>query len=278
MSEAQQIPMGEAPVQKTLINLGDKMVEAIYFNRPEKQVVCFTTQLSCAVGCAFCASPSPEKTTNLTAEEMIAQCEYMLEGNLEENKIILFSFMGEGEPLLNYANVVEAMKRLPFYWPNCRLAVSTSGASPKRIIDLSNEEFSVPLKLQVSMHSLDPVRRKSLMPLAHPVTDVINALKIYRENQPNRLIELNFTLMAGLNDRDEDIDLIRKHLDKSWYLKFGQFNPVNGIDISESPRTQEIPKILSSEGYIVEYHASDGSTIGGACGQTRGEYIRANEN
>jgi len=272
----QAIPMGQASVQKMLIDLLDNTkAEACYFNRPEKQVVCFSTQLSCSVGCTFCASPGPEKTLNLTCEEMLLQCHTMLANNLVKDKVILFSFMGEGEPLLNYNNVVRTMKYLPRYYSNCRLALSTSGAAPKRIVDLSNEEFDVPFKLQVSMHSLDPVIRKEIMPLAHSVEEVVAAMETYRKNQPNRPIELNFALMDGVNDRDEDLELIRKHLDTSWYLKFGQFNPVPGIAFTGSPKIQEFTDALKKDGYTVEYHASDGSKTGAACGQTRGEYTAA---
>ena len=273
----QLIPMGQARVQKVLVDLGDKHAEAIYFNRPEKQVVCFSTQLSCAVGCTFCASPGPEKTVNLTYGEMLHQCHEMLEDNLVEGKVILFSFMGEGEPLLNYSNVVTAMQLLPSYYPNCRLALSTSGAAPKRIVDLSREEFDVPFKLQVSMHSLDSVIRKELMPLASPIEEVIAAMETYRKNQPNRSIELNFALMDGINDRDEDLELIKKYLDTSWYLKFGRFNLVSGVTFTGSNRIQEFVDILTKDGYIVEYHASDGANTGAACGQTRGEYVAAFE-
>lgn len=273
----QYIPIGEAPVQKVLIDLENKKAEACYFNRPEKQVVCFSTQLSCSVGCAFCASPGPEKTLNLTYEEMLHQCHEMLADNLVEDKVILFSLMGEGEPLLNYNNIIKTMHLLPTYYPNCRLSLSTSGASPKRIVDLSREEFDVPFKLQVSMHSLDPVIRKDLMPLARPVEEVIAAMETYRKNQPNRPIELNFALMDGINDRDEDLELIKKYLDTSWYLKFGRFNPVPGVIFTGSNRIQEFVDILTNDGYTVEYHASDGADTGAACGQTRGEYVAAFE-
>ena len=271
----QLIPMGQAPVQKILVDLGNKQAEAIYFNRPEKQVVCFSSQLSCAVGCTFCASPGPEKTVNLTYKEMLHQCHEMLEDNLVEDKVILFSVMGEGEPLLNYDNVIKTMQLLPTYYSNCRLALSTSGAAPKRIVDLSREEFDVPFKLQVSMHSLDPVIRKGLMPLAHSVEEVVAAIETYRKNQPNRPLELNFTLMDGVNDRDEDLELIKKHLDTSWYLKFGQFNPIPGVMFAGSNRTQDFVDSLTNSGYTVEYHASDGSKTAAACGQTRGEYVAA---
>ena len=265
------IPMGEAPVILSLIELTDKKVEACYINRPEKQIVCFSTQLSCAVGCKFCASPGPEKTVNLTWREMIQQCHEMLV-DMDPDKVILFSVMGEGEPLLNYYNVVGAMKRLPLLFPNCRLALSTSGAAPRRIVALANEPFTVPFKLQVSMHSLDPIIRKELMPLAHSVEDVINAMQAYREMTVDRPIEINIALMDGVNDRDEDLDLIKKHLDTSWYLKFGQFNEVPGLPYTGSKRIQEFVDILRGEDYTVEHHASDGSKSGAACGQTRGEY------
>ncbi|KKL06109.1 hypothetical protein LCGC14_2599350, partial [marine sediment metagenome] len=174
-----------------------------------------------------------------------------------------------------YNSVIRTMQLLPTYYPNCRLALSTSGAAPKRIVDLSNEEFEVPFKLQVSMHSLDPVIRKELMPLARPVEEVVAAMETYRKNQPNRPVELNFALMDGVNDRDEDLELIRKYLDTSWYLKFGQFNPVPGMAFTGSPKIQEFTDALKKDGYTVEYHASDGSKTGAACGQTRGEYVAA---
>lgn len=265
------IPMGEAPVQKVLIDLGERKAEAIYFNRPEKQVVCFSTQLSCSVGCTFCASPGPEKTVNLTYKEMLQQCHEMLKDNLIKDKIILFSVMGEGEPLLNYNNVVKTMHCLPMYYPNCRLALSTSGAAPKRIIDLASEYFDVPFKLQVSMHTLDAKTRKVMMPLAHSVEEIIDAMEIYRKHRKENPIEINFTLMNGVNDRDEDLELIKKYLDTSWYLKFGQFNKVPGIAFTASRKTKAFTDSLRADGYTVEYHASDGSKTASACGQTRGE-------
>jgi len=107
--------MGQAPVDKRLIEVSDGVfAEAIFFNRPEKRVVCFSTQLTCSVGCKFCASPGPEKTVNLSADEMMKQIDSMLGENqtAKTDNIILFSFMGEGEPFLNYKNVIEVMHRL----------------------------------------------------------------------------------------------------------------------------------------------------------------------
>jgi 23S rRNA (adenine2503-C2)-methyltransferase len=268
------IPMGQAPVLKRLVDISSAKVEAIYLNRPEKQVVCFTTQLNCPVGCKFCASPSPEAAMNLTTQNMVQQCTEILEENAVPGKVILFSVMGEGEPLLNYHNVVAAMHQLPALYPNCRLALSTSGAAPKRIVDLSEEDFSVPFKLQVSMHILDAEKRKRIMPLVKTPREVIDAMEVYRANKPDGPIELNFTLMDGINDTYNDIEDIKAHLDTGWYIKLGRYNEIPTAPFSGSKRVEWFANELRANGYTVEVHASDGSKDGAACGQTSGLYSR----
>lgn len=70
--------------------------------------------------------------------------------------------------------------------------------------------------------------------------------------------------------------MTKKYLDTSWYLKFGQFNPVPGVLFTGSNKIQKFVDDLTNNGYNVEYHAADGANIG-ACGQTRGEYVAAFE-
>lgn len=266
------IPMGDAFVNKYLIDLpNSKKAEVCYFNRPEKQVVCFSTQLSCSVGCKFCASPGPERTVNLTTEEMLELCDETLSKHCVTDKIILFSIMGEGEPLLNYNNVIDLMHRLPQYYPNCKLALSTSGASTKRILDLADEDFSVPFKLQISMHILDQEQRKIIMPLAESVAAVMAAAAFYRAKQPNNPIELNFTLMKGINDTALDIGYIKEYLDTSWYIKLGRYNHVPNSTYFGSDKVDWFANELREAGFTVEVHASDGSKNASACGQTRGQ-------
>lgn len=270
--EATQIPMGQAPVVKRLVDISAAKVEVIYFNRPEKQMVCFTTQVSCPVGCKFCASPSSDPALNLLPDEMVQQCLEVLEENYIPGKVILFSVMGEGEPLLNYTNVVKAMHQLSILYPNCRLALSTSGVSPKRIVDLSIEEFRVPFKLQVSMHILDAEKRREIMPLVKSPREIVEALEIYRANKPDRPVELNFTLMSGINDTPADIELIKEYIDTSWYIKLGRYNEIPNSPFLGSDRVEWFANELRGNGYTVEIHASDGSKDSSACGQTSGLY------
>ena len=272
-----QIPMGEAQVQKDLIEVfNGNHAEAIYFNRPEKQVVCFSTQLNCAVGCAFCASPDAEKTTvNLTTGEMLNQIYSMMSRHstdAEDGKVVLFSFMGEGEPLLNYKNVLGTMRHLEQHG-NCRISVSTSGVATDRIVDLAREKFSVPFKLQVSIHSMDPDVREWLIPLAKPIDDIAQAIHEYHmiTEFEDRPVELNFALLKGVNDSIADAEEIADTFPNE-HIKISQFNPIIRSKL-ESASDADIGAFvmhLRERGVSVEYHMTDGSNIGAACGQTRG--------
>lgn len=277
ISEATSFPMGEAPVHKDLIPVGnDKFAEAIFFNRPKKRVICFSTQLSCAVGCAFCASPGPEKTTNLTVQQMLQQIVVMMKrySPPEPTNPILFSFMGEGEPLLNYHNVLNLLHMLPDLYRDqtVKLALSTSGPRTDKIEALAREDFGVPFKLQVSIHSVNPEVRQWLIPQAKPLNQIRDAIDYYHRYNSGP-VELNVTLMKGVNDSTEDARQLAEWFGNR-YIKVSQFNPVDNAPFLESSdRYQEFVQELKAFGAMqVEYHATDGSKIGAACGQTRGRY------
>jgi 23S rRNA (adenine2503-C2)-methyltransferase len=266
------IPMGQATVQKDLIELpSGNFAEAIYFDRPEKQVICFSTQLFCAVGCAFCASPGKEKTINLTTGEMLLQIGTMMRRYGRSDKVILFSFMGEGEPLLNYKNVLPLLHKLPEAYPNCRISLSTSGVAPDKIIALANEEFAVPFKLQISVHVCDEETRNWFMPHAKSIPAIKDALLKYHTLCPERSVELNFALIKGVNDSLVDAVNIVNEFPQE-YIKISKFNPLIKSDF-ESPSDEHIQDFvdyLIDRGLTVEYHQTDGSGVGAACGQTRG--------
>ena len=264
------IEMGRATVQKDLIALpSGNSAEAIYFSRPEKQVVCMSSQLNCVVGCAFCASPGPDKTTNLTTDEILYQIDEMMKYS-ETDNIILFSFMGEGEPLLNYKNVIAAIYALPKKYSNCKISLSTSGAAPDKIMDLANENFGVPFKLQVSLHSLDPETRNWFMPLAKDIDTIKKTIDFYHANNDGP-VELNFALLEGVNDSLDDAKRIIKMFPNE-HIKISQFNPIerNQFESANPETIAKFVKELEDASVSVEYHATDGSGIGAACGQTRG--------
>lgn len=264
------IPMGKAPVNKELIEVSSgRFAEVIYFNRPEKQVICFSTQLNCAVGCDFCASPGTGPTINLSADEMLAQVHHMLK-QADPNKLMLFSIMGEGEPLLNYKNVMEVMHELPSLHKECKISLSTSGAAPDKIKRLAEVEFDVPFKLQVSIHAIGPGRKK-LMPQAKSINEIKYAIEYYHHKKPDAPVELNFTLLKGVNDSYRDAKMICDYF-REEYIKISKFNTV--IDShhksSDDSTIDAFVQYLRDRGLTVEYHQTDGSDVSAACGQTRG--------
>ena len=133
-----EIPLGQAKVIKKLITLqsGNK-AEAIYFDRPEKQVICISTQISCNVNCIFCASPGKGKTYNLTADEMIEQIEAMSIYR-HSDSILLVSFMGEGEPFANYKETIKAMHYVDNTYTFCKLSISTIGLNLDKYNEMGN--------------------------------------------------------------------------------------------------------------------------------------------
>lgn len=255
--------MGKAPVDKVLVKLpSGNLAESIYFERPEKQVICVSSQLSCAVGCTFCASPSEKsKTVNLSTEDIIHQVNQM---GGHTNKVMLYSFMGEGEPFLNYDNVIGAMRVLEKR-PNCKISVSTAGY---KIRKFALEKFSVPVKLQVSIHSCNEETRKKIIPASKSIHEIRDDIE-YFHSHSDAPVELNFTLMDGINDSDEDMLLI-KNMFPNEHIKISKFNNINST-IKGSKRICKCLDIL--DGMDVEYHETDGATKFAACGQTRGKIL-----
>ena len=270
----EQIPMGEAPVQKDLIQVSSgRMAEAIYFNRPEKRVICFSTQLNCAVGCVFCASPGPGRTINLTKDEILHQVAHMratYDTELSYDKPMLFSVMGEGEPLLNYKNVIAALHEISQTYDDAKFSLSTSGAAPERIKELAHEDFGAPFKLQVSIHSMYEDVRFRFTPLAKPISEIKKAIDYYHAHNDGP-VELNFALIQGVNDQIDDVEAI-VDVFRNEYIKISRYNPIENDKFKASSNYEWFVGQLRWYGLTVEYHATDGSKVGAACGQTRGAF------
>lgn len=273
MTTETAIPMGEAHVEKDLIELstGHK-AEAIYFSRPEKQVICFSTQLSCAVGCAFCASPGKMKTINISTDDMLEQINVMYGTYASHNKApMLYSFMGEGEPFLNYKNVLETMRVIEVLDPTGKISVSTSGVNLNAIQNFAHEKFDIPVKLQVSVHSMVPEIREWLIPLAKSIEGIKRAIEYYHEHNDGP-VELNFALIDGVNDTDDDIQMIIDTF-RNEYIKLTKFNEVPFSKMKSSKRREYFFDELVKAKLTVEYHETDGAHKFAACGMTRGKQL-----
>ena len=170
----------------------------------EKYIACVSSQVGCALGCAFCATGRLGFTRNLETWEMVDQVIRIQRDS--EHPVRGVVFMGMGEPLLNYENVVRAARVLsepcgPAI-PAKGISISTAGIVP------GIRRFTadrLPFRLIVSLTSADPERRRELMPgtAAHPLPELLAAIHEYHA-ATGRRVTLAWTMMAGVNTREAD--------------------------------------------------------------------------
>ena len=181
-------------------------IEAVLMGYPRRTTLCISSQAGCAMACTFCATGQFGFDRHLTAGEIIAQVAYAA-GHLRDHpmsgsppRVGNVVFMGMGEPLANYPNVREAIRRMiEVMGMSARsVTVSTVGVTPG-IDRLAAEPW--PVTLALSLHAADDHLRESLVPLnrRYPLQDILAAATRFREGKGRR-VTLEWTLMDGVND------------------------------------------------------------------------------
>lgn len=261
-------------------------IETTYVDYPNKHIICYSTQIGCSQRCQMCYNGiSNNFKRNLRSREIIDQIQNVvndLKLYTDTKKDILFSAMGIGEPLANYANYVNSLYKLHLIYPKAKFAVSTSGNYAFRIIDLfkyvmnrnAEDENQIKLKLMISIHSADKSIRKRLMPRSENI-DIITYIMSEHEllrNNPVQ-IEYNIVLIDGINDTDDDAVKLYKlfkvnNIEDRAHIKINKFNKVSNCKFEPSKRVEEFIRTLKSLGIKnVEYYETNASDISGACGQ-----------
>ncbi len=170
----------------------------------EKTIVCVSSQVGCALGCAFCATGRMGFIRNLSAWEMVDQVIRIAADSPHPVRGVVF--MGMGEPMLNYEAVVRAARILS---EPCGLAISAKSISLSTAgVVPGIRRFTadkLPFRLLVSLTSADPDRRQELMPLerAYPLSDLMEAIREYHDTTGERVV-LAWTMISGFNTREED--------------------------------------------------------------------------
>ena len=191
--------------QKYLFRLSDgNVIESVLMRYKHGNSVCISSQVGCRMGCRFCASTIGGLTRNLKPSEMLDQIYriQVLSGERVSNVVV----MGTGEPLDNYENLLRFIHILTeeggLHLSQRNLTVSTCGLVP-RMYELAEEKLSMTLAL--SLHAPNDQKRQELMPIARKYTmdEVLLACKNYFE-KTGRRITFEYSLVAGVNDSDED--------------------------------------------------------------------------
>ncbi|MFH0985824.1 MAG: 23S rRNA (adenine(2503)-C(2))-methyltransferase RlmN [Candidatus Omnitrophota bacterium] len=241
--------------------------------RGGRETVCVSTQLGCKVQCAFCASGQGKFIRNLTAGEIVEQVARI--ARMTGKKITNVVFMGMGEPLDNFDETLKAVRILIEPWGFAfgarRVTVSTSGIIPKILEFVKAVDGRV--RLSVSLHSSIDEVRSSLVPInqRYPLKDLASALR--RVNQDlKRDITFEYTLIAGVNDSEEEIEGI-SILAKPLRAKINviPYNPIAEFPHkAPSPEdTEYFCEALKRRGLHVTLRQTVGRDNDAACGQLR---------
>jgi 23S rRNA (adenine2503-C2)-methyltransferase len=265
---------------KYLFELEDKeKIETAYMphmvnGKLKRHTVCVSTQVGCPVGCSFCATGKEGFTRNLTTSEIIGQVLAVEED--KEIKVTNVVFMGMGEPLLNYNNVLKAIGIM--IDKDCmkisarRITISTSGFVPQ--IKLLAEE-GIPFVLAVSLHNPWNNKRNAMIPInkKYPIEELLKACEYFIE-KTNRKITFEYALIKDVNSSLNDavkLGQLLKHM--LCNVNLIPINIVEGTD-NIKPNKNQInlfKRTLEKEGIECTIREEKGADISAACGQLRGK-------
>lgn len=260
-------------------------IETLYVNQPNKHIICYSTQIGCDCHCKFCyVGRNCQLIRNLTRKEIVEQCENVIaDQHLQSvEKPILFSAMGMGEPLMNLDDYIKSIRQLAATHPVSKFALATSGRHPALIVELGRRLRSITneiqsFKLSISLHATGDLR-KYLMPASADIESTKNAVNMFKKIS-GFPVEYYVTMIKYVTDSADQAYQMAKILCPTTsvgdmpYIKLNRYNPIPGCDFERSPldRVMRFKQILEAFGYTVEYYETDGSDIGGSCGQILSE-------
>ncbi|MDD4893912.1 MAG: 23S rRNA (adenine(2503)-C(2))-methyltransferase RlmN [Candidatus Omnitrophica bacterium] len=260
--------------EKLLLELKDgNFIEAVIIPTEKRITGCISTQAGCKFACSFCASGVLGFKRNLSSQEIIEEVLY-LKNNSQGRKLTHLVFMGIGEPLDNYDNVIKAIRIInspaTFNIGARRITISTSGVVPV-FKKLSEEGLQV--ELSVSLHAADDKARSSLMPInrIYPLKDLISACREYI-NQTNRQITFEYILIKDVNSGLQNALKLSKILrGLNCKVNLIPSNAVKelGIQPPAKPEILSFRDYLEKAGINTTLRRPRGEDIEAACGQLR---------
>ncbi len=257
--------------EKASILLEDGLrVEAVLMKYEDRNTVCVSSQVGCALGCKFCATGKMDVGRDLKAWEMIMQVYLFLSRLPEEEEVGNIVFMGMGEPFLNYEEVIKAIDYLNdeegFNIGSRRISVSTAGL-PDKIKRFAHDRPQV--NLAVSLHAADNETRSQLMPIndRYPLEDLFNSIDEYIEIT-NRKVMFEYIPFEGINDKKSDIDnLVNLLSNRLHFINVIPYNPTGFISGVSEDELIDFKNNLRRRGLDAGIRRSFGQDIKGACGQ-----------
>jgi 23S rRNA (adenine2503-C2)-methyltransferase len=262
-----------------------ELVEGVLIPVDSRQTACVSSQVGCSLSCKFCATGYMDRKRNLHFDEIYD--EVVLLNQIAEKtygkKLSNIVFMGMGEPLLNYKNVLKAIERITAHdglgMSAKRITVSTSGIS-KMIRQLGDD--GVKFNLALSLHAANDKKRNEIMPIneTNNIKSLIEALNYFHAKTKND-ITFEYILFKGENDSIKDADdLVKIYKQVPVHLvNIIEYNPIDNADFQKPDReaTQAFMDYLASHRVNVRLRISRGKDIDAACGQLANKVLEAAE-
>lgn len=261
--------------EKFLLGLEDgESIESVLIPDDERMTFCISSQVGCALGCRFCLTGTMKLRRNLKAHEIIDQI-IAVGKVIEPRKVTNIVFMGMGEPLANFDEVVESLWRMTEYMgmSKRRITLSTAGIAEK-IPELAKKAPRI--NLAISLNATTDKVRNRLMPInkKFPLNTLLNACRKF-PLEPGRKITFEYVMLDGVNDSLEDARrLIRLLKGIKCKVNIIPFNPYSGSEFrrSSDEKVLNFQNILIAGNITTFIRKSKGQDILAACGQLKSGY------
>lgn len=272
--DAQILTSTDDATSKAVITFDDKQKVETVLMRYEKgrNTICVSSQIGCAIKCAFCATGQMGLKRNLTEWEILMQILLFVRILKKENRLLTnIVFMGMGEPFLNMQNVKKAIELIKnkgyFNLGNRHISISTVGI-PEKIREFA--DWQTEINLAVSLHAADDEKRKKIIPLAKDfsILEIIDSVNYYIQ-KTNRKVMFEYLMLENFNDGIDDAILLTKLMKKKlFHVNLVRYNQTDcGYKCSSIETIKKFKKFLMERGVNVTERYSFGSEIKAACGQ-----------
>lgn len=250
-------------------------IEGVLIPTEERRTACVSSQIGCSLNCKFCATGYMGRKRNLTYDEIYDQVVLINKQSesIFEKKLSNIVFMGMGEPLLNYANVLKAIERISaedgLAMSHRRITVSTAGVA-KMIRKLGEDQ--VRFKLALSLHAGNDKKRNEIMPINETnnikaLTDALN----YFYKQTGNEITFEYILLKNFNDSQKDADELIKIYRQvpADLINIIEYNPIDAFRFGkpDEEETEKFLHYLETNRVNARLRRSRGKDIDAACGQ-----------
>lgn len=259
---------------KTAFKLHDgHVVEGVLIPTAKRMTACISSQVGCSLTCSFCATGRLKRERNLTAAEIYDQV-VAITKQVEKRGQALTNivYMGMGEPLLNYQNVMDSVKHITsdngLGMASKRITISTAGIA-KMIEKLGDD--GAKFNLALSLHAANDEKRSSIMPIneQNSLASLAESLQYYHEKTGNK-VTYEYIIFNAFNDEIADaieLNQFCKHVPCK--VNIIEYNPIDGGDFQQASQNKvdAFAAYLEQKGQVVNIRRSRGKDIDAACGQ-----------